>query len=239
VQILLPHRDDWCGEFVEYMWKPITIAQLPWCDKTVSLCRVPSLPNARNTLAAEFLRSDAEYGLWLDSDHVVETPASEVGKNPDGTPIMMGDANLALYHLYRALQDSGESIVTGLYRAKQQHGFNYAIWKRAEKPEGGLGYVHIQNWEPPEANFFSVDVAGMGMMLMHRRVLEAMRDAGYGTNSKPFFHWEMPGEQSEDFDFLSKAAELGYKTWCLASVKLTHFGFVGIQIDGTVRVPRI
>ena len=152
---------------------------------------------------------------------------------------MMGDSNLALHHLWQALEESGESIVTGLYRAKQAHGFNYAIWKRAEKPEGGIGYVHVQQWEPPEANFFSVSVAGMGMMLMHRRVLEAMRNAGYGTPEKPFFHWEMPGEQSEDFDFLSKAQSLGFNTWCLASVKLTHFGFVAIETDGNVRVPRI
>ena len=239
IQVLVPHRGSWSAEFVEVMWKPICMIPVPWCDKTFSLCRIPSLPNARNTLALEFLKSGADYALWLDDDHCVEFPISKVGENPDGTPIEVGDPNLAMFHLYKALVETGESIVTGLYRAKQAHGFNYAIWNEADTPEGGKGFIHIQNWTPPEANFFAVSVAGMGFMLMHRRVLETMRDAGYGTNEKPFFHWEMPGEKSEDFFFLMEAAKLGFKTWCLTDVKLSHQGELVIGVDGSVRVPRV
>ena len=239
IQVLCPHRGTWSAEFVEAMWKPITMIPVDWCNKTFSLCRIPSLPNARNTLAAEFLKTDADYALWMDDDHTVEHPLTKVGENPDGTPIEVGDPNLALLHLYKSLVETGESIVTGLYRAKQFHGFNYAIWKEAEKPEGGMGFVHIQNWEPPEANFFSVSVCGFGFLLMHRRVLETMRDAGYGTKEKPFFHWELPGEMSEDFFFLTEAAKLGFKTWCLTDVKLSHQGELVVETTGQVRVPRV
>ena len=238
VQILLPHRDDIRMEVVESMWKPLTMVPAPWFNKTISMCRVPSLPNARNTLVQEWLKSDAEYGLWLDSDHVVETPTVKV-QATDGSDMEVGDPNTAIHQLMRALEETGESIATGLYRAKQKHGFNYAIWKQGTQPDGKKGFVHINDWNPPEANWFEVDVAGMGFMLMHRRVPEAMRDAGYGTNENPFFHWEMPGEMSEDFDFLMKARGLGYKTWCLTTVRLTHFGSLAIETNGSVRVPRV
>jgi len=239
IHVLLPHRGEWKAEWVESTWKPLSMIQLPWCDKVFSLCRIPSLPNARNTLADQFLKGDADYALWVDDDHIVQKPTVKVGQNPDGSPVEIGDINLALYSLYRALVDSGESIVSALYRAKQAHGFNYAIWNEGVREDGKKGFVHIANWEPPNANFFSVSVAGMGMMLMHRRVLEAMRKAGYGTDEKPFFHWEHPESMSEDFDFLMKAKSLGFKTWCLTDVKLAHMGEVVVEIEGNVRVPRV
>jgi len=238
IQILLPHRGNWQAEWVEATWKPMSYP-LPWCDKTFSLCRIPSLPNARNTLAQQLLDGNADYALWMDDDHIIESPTVKIGENEDGTPILIGDPNLALHSLYKALEETGENIITGLYRAKQQHGFNYAIWHYATQPDGKPGFIHIQQWEPPEANFFSVDVAGFGMMLMHRRVLEKMRDAGYGTKEKPFFSWEHPNSMSEDFDFLMKAKELGFKTWCLTDVKLSHMGLLVISTDGSVRVPRV
>jgi intein/homing endonuclease len=157
IHVLLPHRDNWHAEWVEATWKPLCQPS-PWCEKIFNLCRIPSLPNARNTLAKIFLEGNAEYALWIDYDHIVEKPTIKIGEDKDGKPIEVGDINLAAYHLYRALEQSGESIVTALYRAKQQHGFNYAIWNHAVTPEGKPSFVHVQNWEPPTANFFAVDV---------------------------------------------------------------------------------
>lgn len=233
IHILFPHRGEWLAEFVEATWKPLTVMQLPWCEKHIALCRVPGVANARNVLVEKFLESTDEWCLWIDEDMIVETPVGKMGD------IEIGDPNLALQIMHKSLVDSGESIVTGLYRAKQKHGFHYAIWKVIETPDGGEGFQHIQKWQPPEANWFSVDVAGMGFMLMHRRVFETMRDAGYGTDEKPYFHWEHPGARSEDFDMLMKARALGFKTWCLTDVKLSHMGQLVLTIDGGLRVPKV
>jgi len=235
--VLFPHRGLWHAEFVEATWKPLTMARLDWCDKNFHLCRVPSLPNARNTLVQQFLNGTDEYCLWIDEDMIVETPTMKMGE------VELGDPNRAMYLLYQALKESGESIATGLYRAKQKHGFHYAIWNAVTKPDGEIGFQHIQKWNPPEANWFSVDVTGLGFCVMHRRVFEALRDAGYGTNEKPFFHWEHPGSRSEDFDMLMKARELGFKTWCLTDVKLSHMGQLVVETGGEaglqLRVPKV
>jgi len=172
----------------------------------------------------EGMKSEADFFLWADSDHVLETPP-----NP----------NNALKMLYDSLISTGESVATGLYRAKQPHGFNYAIWKETVNQDGKIGFLHIDSW-PENINWFEVDVCGLGFTLMRRRVLQDMIDAGYGTEGKPFFHWEHPNTMSEDFDFLCKIRkEFGYKIWCFSDVRLSHFGMMAIQTDGTFRVPRI
>lgn len=224
IAILKPHRGEWYGEYVEAMWNPLKNERLDWCNKSYFMCRVPSLPLARNILVKEALKSNAEFFLLLDADHIPETPP-----NP----------NEALRLLHRVLQETGESMVTGLYRAKQAHGFNYAIWKEVVKPDGSPGFVHIQDW-PQGVNFFEVDVAGAGFMLIRRKVFEDMAKAGYGQPSKPFFHWEDPDQMSEDFDFMCKVRkEFGYKVWCFADVRLSHMGELVLLTDGSIRVPRI
>jgi len=256
VAILYPHRDQWLAEFVQKQWIPLVVRPLDWCKKLHFLCRVPSLPVARNTLVREALATDATHFLWVDGDNVVETQ----GKDP----------NQALRVLYEAMEQSGESIVTGLYRAKQKHGFNYAIWNRGERrycrecrtdfpnaeyqvqPEWGTpcpkcgkgviekktGFVHIGGWS---GNWFEVDVCGAGFLLMRRKVFEDLQqivprdEAGEYS----YFHWETPDSMSEDFWMLMQAKKLGYKAWCLTDVKLSHAGMLVIETGGNVRVPEV
>ena len=231
-------------EEIERMWGPLKYEPLSWCDKIFFLCRVPSLPLARNILASEGLKSDADWFLWVDSDHVMESP-----ENP----------NEALHMLWQCLIETGENIATGLYRAKQKHGFNYAIWKAVPqdllakqskalleealkeddeekynealiKLERKEGYVHIDGWE---GNWFTVDVCGAGFMLMHRRVLEAIEELNRLYDGE-FYHWESPEAQSEDFNLLSKCRAAGFKIWCFSEVRLWHRGDVFLSTNNVV-----
>jgi len=224
IAVLVPHRGSWSAEYVESMWGPLKYHATDWCNKIYFMCRVPSLPLARNTLVREFLSVEADYCLWLDDDGVPEKPA---------------DPNLAMKLLYECLTQTGESIVTGLYRAKQVHGFNYAIWMEVTKPEGGMGFSNIANWDP-RVNWFQVDVAGLGFCLMRRKVYEDMTKAGYGEPGKPYFRWEHPDTMSEDFYMLQKASkEFGYKIWCYTDVRISHMGQLVLETDGKFRVPRV
>ena len=215
--IALPHTGSMASEFTEKTWKALTMIAVPWADKLVFQCKVPSLPLARNILVREFLKTDAEYILWLDSDMLPEAP---------------GDANEALKILLDTLVSTGESIVSGLYRAKQVHGFNYAIWKDADPkqlaPGMEFGYQHVTDWT---GDWIEIAVCGLGFCLMHRRVFEKL--------NQPYFSWEIPDTQSEDFDMLSKARKAGFKVWCRTSVRLSHMGGLVLSSDGKIRVPMV
>lgn len=222
IAIAMPHIATWSAEFVEAMWNPLKSLPLPWCHKIYFLCRVPSLPTARNTLVQEFLKTKADYILWLDSDMMPEEPT---------------DPNVALQMLYNALQETGEHIAAGLYRAKQVHGFNYAAWQETAKPDGSPTFTPLMEW-PSNINWFSVDVTGLGFCLMKRKVFEDMAAAGYGKPGKQFFHWEDPNSMSEDFYMFSKARkEFGYKAWIFTRVRLSHMGGLVVKTDEMVKCP--
>jgi len=148
IAILLPHTGGLPAEFVESVWGPLRFKPLDWCDKIPRMCRVPSLPLARNILAQQALDAGSTHLFWIDSDHVFEQP-------PD-------DPNEALRMLY----ECNASIAAGLYRAKQKIGFNYAAWLKVEG-----GYTPIQRWT---GNWIRVDVTGMGCCLIKREVFEAV-----------------------------------------------------------------
>ena len=207
VAIMLPHRGSLNCEFLQEMWIPLAYKPVDFCDKLRFLCRVPSLPLARNILVSEMLKSKATHGLFIDSDLVMENPS---------------DPNEAL----RRMLSLDLPIVTGLYRAKQTHGFNYAIWMK--NPKGEKGFVHVTSWT---GDLFPIDVCGAGFLLVKREVFESVEP--------PWFHWEMPGEVSEDFSFLLKAKEKGYETVCYSEIRLSHLGNIWVTTDGKFRVSRV
>lgn len=166
IAILCPHSGTWSAEWCEKTWIPLKTRALPWCEKQFYLCRVPSLPLARNILVKEALKSNADFLFWLDSDML---------------PQSKSDPNDLLKELYDALVETGESIASGLYRAKQTHGFNFAMWQRVPPEVGKEGYVNIDKWT---GNWIEVSVAGAGCLLMRRQVFEKM--------NQPYFSWELP-----------------------------------------------
>lgn len=145
IALLLPHVGNLPSEFVEKVWGPLRWVPLDWCDKMPFMCKVPSLPLARNILAQQALDAGATHLLWIDSDAVIETPQ---------------DANLALKMLY----ELDYPISACLYVAKQKVGFNYASWKKVEG-----GYTPISQFS---GNWFPVDVTGLHFCLIKRNVFE-------------------------------------------------------------------
>lgn len=204
IALLLPHVGSLPSEFVERVWGPLRFLPLGWCDKIFRMCRTPSLPLARNTLAGQALDAGATHLLWVDSDTVCESPP---------------DPNEALRLLY--LCDA--PIAACLYRAKQKTGFNYAAWKKVEG-----GYAPIKQFT---GNWFSVDVTGLHFCLIKREVFEKI--------PRPWFHWEDPGEISEDFHFFENAKKFGYETRIFAGVRMSHIGALKVKSDGSVSMPEV
>ncbi len=140
IMIAMPQEGSASFEFFERTWFALKVEPMPWCDRHFMMCRVPSLPLARNILIREFLKSPCTHIFWLDSDVILETPSTW---------------NEALLSMYRVLEETGESIVSGLYRAKQAHGFNYAAWKWAPPDSIQSGFIHVNGWS---GNWFEVEV---------------------------------------------------------------------------------
>jgi hypothetical protein len=134
-----------------------------------------------------------------------------------------------LLTLYKSLEDTGESIVSGLYKAKQAHGFNYAMWKRTPPEAEKKGYMHVTNWT---GNWIEVDVHGLGTCLMTRKVIEDIST----KHGEQWFHWEEPDKPSEDFDFLEKAHGCGYKCWVRTDVVIEHEAKIVLNTEGQIRV---
>lgn len=215
ITVCIPYNGKWEAEWVMRSYIHICHAPTEWCTKYQLLSKVPSLPLSRDSLTNNALKTDCNYVFFLDTDIIFEQPQ---------------DPNAALYMLYQAINKDPNSkegkIVSGLYRAKQRTGFAYAMWMDA--PSGIKGFVPIEKWT---GNWLKVDVCGMGCCLIDINVFKDI--------PKPYFHWELDGEMSEDFYFCKLAAKYGYDTHIFSDVKLSHLGDMKVKSDGTFSIPEM
>lgn len=109
----------------------------------------------RNLIAHEFLKSDAEWLFWIDSD----------------TMVPVGAFNRLLAH--------GRKLVSGLYYGKNEphNPIAYHVYNGAFAP-----IDKMQRWEVGE--IINVDATGMGCMLTHRSVFEDIQKV-YGVYQLP------------------------------------------------------
>ena len=241
------------------MWNPFKSIPLPWCGKQFFMSRAPSLPLARNLLLDKALESNCEYFLWVDSDGILEK-----SQDPNEALKMMYDLcqqEPIVTGLYRAKQLHGFNWAIWLYREgmvckKCNRGYEgFSGSKCPDTNCGGeleyrKGFIHVDSWT---GNWFQVDVSGLGCCMMRREVLEAVKGAynsevstleGFKSmyrgnpellNVKTPFHWDMEGEQSEDFRFLMWAKSLGYPVWCYSDIRLSHIGGLVVTTESGFR----
>lgn len=211
IAIAIPYNGKWEPEWVMKTFVPLNYFPVNWCIKAPIFCKVPSLPLARDTLVNDAIKADCDYIFFIDTDNVFESPI---------------DPNIALNMLYQCMINNKDAkIVSGLYRAKQPIGFTYAMWMNASKNDN-KHFVPIQSWT---GNWIQADVIGMGCCLIDIQVFK--------NTPRPWFHWEISGEMSEDFYFCQKAAKAGYMTRVFTDVKLSHLGNLKVKVDGTIVTP--
>ena len=213
IAICIPYNSDWKPEWVERTYGPLRYIPTSWCNKLVFFCKVPSLPVARDILVNQAIQSNCDYLLFMDNDHVFETPT---------------DPNEALNLLYHCMNKSNDKnaenykdarIVSGLYRAKQKSGFNWAMWMKY----GNKTFTPIKEWT---GNWIKIDVTGLGCCLIDMVVFKDI--------PKPWFYWEEGDGMSEDFYFYQHAKTFGYDTHIFTDVKLSHLGNLKVMTDGTI-----
>ena len=160
--------------------------QSPCQYKMISVSKVHHV--ARNTIVEHFLDTDMDYLLFIDSDMIWEPDSVELA--------------------YNLIQQEQVDIVTGIYFTKGAP--HLPVIKKLDI-DAGCYNIFVEWGNQP----FEVDGAGLGFMLISRKVLEAMK--------QPLFTWD--GGFSEDLNFCLKAKkDHGFKIWADPLVKLGHVG---------------
>lgn len=165
------------------------------------------LSRSRNELVAQYLQdapADTPWLLMIDSDEQLDLAGF--------------DKLIATAH------DTERPIVSGLYFAAWP-GDLYpspvpTIYDRIE----GSRYKPIYDYEPNAV--IPIDAAGTGCLLIHRSVLERMREnASQHEGANYCFFRDMPVNQdwlSEDFYFCALAQQLGFVLHAHTGVTLPH-----------------
>lgn len=150
--------------------------------------------NARNNLARQAIKAEADWILWLDSDMVF---------GPD-----------LLQRMMKVCTENDIDFLTALcFRRKPP--YTPCLFDRLEKIDKGASYTALLS--VPEGRF-KVGGCGFAGVLMSTQVI---LDVGAKFNGRMFDPLEGFGE---DVSFCWRARQCGYDIWCDSDIELGHVG---------------
>lgn len=172
-----------------------SLALLQRAGDTIVGFQVGSLVyNARNELARQAIKSEADWVLWLDSDMVFE---------PD-----------LLKKMLKVCEENDIDFLTGLcFRRKPP--YTPTLFDRLDKMEHGASYTTIMS--VPEGRF-KVGGCGFAGVLMSTDVLLSVAARFGGRMFDPLEGF------GEDVSFCWRAKQCGYEIWCDSDIELGHVG---------------
>lgn len=172
-----------------------SLALLQRAGDTIVGFQVGSLVyNARNELARQAIKSEADWVLWLDSDMVFE---------PD-----------LLKKMLKVCKENNIDFLTGLcFRRKPP--YTPTLFDRLDKMEHGASYTTIMS--VPEGRF-KVGGCGFAGVLMSTDVLLSVAARFGGRMFDPLEGF------GEDVSFCWRARQCGYEIWCDSDIELGHIG---------------
>lgn len=171
-----------------------------------------NISNARNDVVREFLAMPSRPDwLWMvDCDMEWEQDAVE-------------------RLLQSAYDDAGElkaHVVGGLCFGVHDGALWPTLYALDRNDAGEVGVFRYNDYPRPTGDedcMFQVASTGAAFLLIHREVLEAMRDRGFNGTYPWFQETEMMGKPcGEDFTFCLRAGQLGYPVWVNTAVKIGH-----------------
>lgn len=150
--------------------------------------------HARNDLARQAIKAEADQVLWLDSDMVFR---------PD-----------LLERMTAVCEANNIDFLTALcFRRKPP--YTPTLFDRLEKTENGASYTALMS--VPDGRF-QVGGCGMAGVLMQTDVLMSVASRFNGRMFDP-----LPG-MGEDVSFCWRARQCGYEIWCDSEIELGHVG---------------
>ena len=172
-----------------------SLALLQRAGDTIVGFQVGSLVyNARNELARQAIKSEADWVLWLDSDMVFESDL--------------------LKKMLKVCEENDIDFLTGLcFRRKPP--YTPTLFDRLDKMEHGASYTTIMS--VPEGRF-KVGGCGFAGVLMSTDVLLSVAARFGGRMFDPLEGF------GEDVSFCWRARQCGYEIWCDSDIELGHIG---------------
>lgn len=164
------------------------------CDTMVGFEVGSLVYNARNNLARQAIKAEADWVLWLDSDMVF--------------------APNFLQRMLSVCTENDIDFLTALaFRRKPP--YTPCLFERLDKVEKGASYTAILS--VPEGRF-QVGGCGFAGVLMSTDVLISVSAKFKGRMFDP-----MEGF-GEDVAFCWRARQCGYDIWCDSSIEMGHVG---------------
>ena len=150
--------------------------------------------NARNNLARQAIKAEADWVLWLDSDMVF---------SPD-----------FLQRMLAVCQENNIDFLTALcFRRKPP--YTPTLFDRLEKIEKGASYTALLS--VPDGRF-QVGGCGFAGVLMSTDVLLSVASKFDGRMFDPINGF------GEDVAFCWRARQCGYEIWCDSKIEMGHVG---------------
>ena len=150
--------------------------------------------NARNNLARQAIKSEADWVLWLDSDMVF---------SPD-----------LLQRMLKVCTENDIDFLTALcFRRKPP--FTPCLFDRLDKSGRGASYTALMS--VPDGRF-KVGGCGFAGVLMSTDVLMSVASKFDGRMFDPLEGF------GEDVSFCWRARQCGYDIWCDSEIEMGHVG---------------
>ena len=162
------------------------------------------LSKQRNRLVKQFLETNSDWLLMIDSDEQL--------------PIAAFDK------LIESAHDKERPIIAGLVFASFEIGQAYPKPVPTIFQDAPEGFLPLNNYD--KDSLFEVDAAGTGCLLVHRSVLEAMQASADPHQGKDWcWFWDGPIDGiwiGEDLQFCRRVRSLGFPIYAHTGAILPH-----------------
>jgi len=162
------------------------------------------LSKQRNRLVKEFLETKSDWLLMMDSDE--QLPVASFDK------------------LVEAAHEKERPIVAGLVFASFETGYPYPQPVPTIFQDTPEGFLPLNKYD--KDSLFEVDAAGTGCLLIHRSVLEKMRDEADEHQGQDWcWFWDGPIHGiwiGEDLQFCRRVRSLGFPIYAHTGAILPH-----------------
>ena len=152
--------------------------------------------NARNSLARQAVKSEADWVLWLDSD-------------------MVFDPDLLDKMLTVCIENDIDFLTALCFRRKPP--YTPCLFERLDVRKDGKGASYTALLSVPDGRF-RVEGCGLAGVLMSTDVLISVAAKFNGAMFDPMYGF------GEDVTFCWRARQCGYEIWCDSDIEMGHVG---------------